>query len=654
MNKIDRFVGIDGEGIGRKPHRYTYLALVAEDGETLADARDENLSTQACLEAILSTPVSFGFALTYDITMWLRDLPAKLVYMLSRPDLRRVDESIAPSPIDWYPSNKAKHVREPGEIGYRMNYTRGRFEVRRIMHGFAGSVEIGADYASGRYNPSTPVSVVWDIFRFFGKSFVGSLKDWEVGTPGQVARIAEMKEQRSNFEHVETSAIEGYCREECVLMAQLTRKLLTAHADAGLALNVFFGPGSTAAVILNNLKIKRYSRQPMPEMMRAVACAFIGGRFEISQAGPVRQHLYSYDICSAYPFVMTSLPCLTHGTWYEEKRPAMLQRAIEESQLACVHARSNDSSQDRAWGSLPWRSKDGEIVYPAKNPGTWVWRNEYLAARRISNVTADRAWLYNTKCKCTPFAEFAEYYRLRKLWGAEGRGMALKLGINSGYGKLAQSRGSATYNNWIWAGVITSNTRAMLLDALARVRAPSDILMMATDGIVSKTPIEFDAPKVKDELGSWKPEEYKEGLMLIRPGIYFPLAEHTMKSVRSRGVHRKTLRASEEDVLRMWEKHGPRSLQFKGVDRFVGMLTGIYATPDGLIRRRSTYGDWVPIDTELSYDPKPKRSGFRDDYSLRMVDSVEGESSPYMRAISEQLPDARARMLCDLIREENY
>lgn len=52
--------------------------------------------------------------------------------------------------------------------------------------------------------------------------------------------------------------------------------------------------------------------------------------------------------------------------------------------------------------------------------------------------------------------------------------------------------------------------------------------------------------------------------------------------------------------------------------------------------------------------PKPKRSGFRDDFSLKMVDSVEGESSPYMRAISEQLPDARARMLCDLIREENY
>lgn len=59
----------------------------------------------------------------------------------------------------------------------------------------------------------------------------------------------------------------------------------------------------------------------------------------------------------------------------------------------------------------------------------------------------------------------------------------------------------------------------------------------------------------------------------------------------------------------MWEKHGPRSLVFRGVDRFVGMLTGIYATQDGLIRRRSCYGDWVPIDTELSYDPQAEAVG---------------------------------------------
>src|SRR6201999_1030385 len=101
----------------------------------------------------------------------------------------------------------------------------------------------------------------------------------------------------------------------------------------------------------------------------------------------------------------------------------------------------------------------------------------------LSRVTADRAWLYRTKCNCRPFAKFEHFYRLRKEWGKEGRGLALKLGINSGYGKLAQSRGSATYNNWIWAGNITSQTRAMLLQALTLVADPSDIVMFATDGL---------------------------------------------------------------------------------------------------------------------------------------------------------------------------
>src|SRR5690348_17906092 len=59
--------------------------------------------------------------------------------------------------------------------------------------------------------------------------------------------------------------------------------------------------------------------------------------------------------------------------------------------------------------------------------------------------------------------------------GKDGAGIVLKLGTNSTYGKTAQSVGSAPFRSWIWAGNITSGTRAQLLRAMRSEEHTSEL-----------------------------------------------------------------------------------------------------------------------------------------------------------------------------------
>src|SRR5215216_3955585 len=86
--KQRRWIGVDGEGLGRKPHRYYLLACSEGD----AIERREGLRTIACLEYLLrlgSRDANIaGYFLSYDWTMILRDMPNEKIHALLRPELR--------------------------------------------------------------------------------------------------------------------------------------------------------------------------------------------------------------------------------------------------------------------------------------------------------------------------------------------------------------------------------------------------------------------------------------------------------------------------------------------------------------------------------------------------------------------------------------
>jgi len=637
-NPSERIIGIDGEGQGRKPHLYTYLAAADERGKRWSVAASRGLSSEQCLDFILDLPrrsLIFGYAFLYDLTKLLQDLPDAALYLLFHEKEREMfyidDEGKLKSrhrPVRWGP--------------YKLNYMNRRFSVHHI-------------YSNRRVT-------VWDIFAFFQSKFTKAVVDWQIAAKERLADMERMKDLRASFDQMSADAVHEYCDEECLYLSKLGRQLIQVHRDCGLELKSYYGAGSTASVLLDKMNVLEYRAPPPEEMREALACAFFGGRFENSVVGPVEGPVYNYDISSAYPYQAMLLPCLKCGQWQKTKS----ESRILDSRLALIHW-STAAIQPSAWGTLPIRSTDGTIAFPLSAKGGWTWKDEYLAARRYNHdVTFTEAWIYNTDCDHRPFQRLGEIYRERVRIGKEARGIVLKLGPNSVYGKVAQSRGGIEppFQSWIWAGNITSGCRAQLLEAQLSATDPWNVLMYATDGVWSREKLCLPKPIdtgtsdcVKDgkhvPLGGWEEKTFEAGVFAVRPGIYFPLSptEDQLKEVRARGLGKKVLYAQWPKIIEAWEK-GDREVTVGGIERFIGAKTGVSkAGKPGHYKytRSPYYGELVKHPIKVSFHPAPKRETIFKDGRLVPWHRL-GESVPYERALMS--PEKLALQLATLIAEE--
>ena len=414
------YLGIDGEGIGREPHRYVLLAVGEESGErNWYIENPAGLSTFDCLRFIASLPAGnaklFAYAFNYDLTKMLQDIDDERLYRLFRPELRNgkgEGKKRGPEPIMWR--------------GFTLNLIGSKFTV-----GYKGKQ-----------------IVIWDIFKFYQGKFVTALQDWKVGTGETVAETERMKALRSSFKPEDMPEIRTYCFSECKDMATLAHKLVTAHEDAGLVLTSFYGAGSTASAMLKLMGIKEVLVPAPIEMRHAVASAFFGGRFENSVVGEITLSVCNWDISSAYPYQTCFLPCLLHGEWEHTTRREDLDAADVKS--ACVEYALGDSPLGviRDWGPFPFREADGSICFPSCSGGGWVWKAEYLAGERFCEkrypgaVQFKSAWIYHCKCECQPFVRIPHYYRERCRIGKEGAGIVFKLGPN-GRRRLTSGSGGA-------------------------------------------------------------------------------------------------------------------------------------------------------------------------------------------------------------------
>lgn len=392
--------------------------------------------------------------------------------------------------------------------------------------------------------------------------------------------------------------------------------------------------------------------------------------------------LWSYDISSAYPYALTLLPCLDagHGAWVHER--ATRTREVPEERATLVRY-AYTKSADTAWAPLPFRDEGGNICFPRYSDGGYVWRDEFAAAQKLvpGCLRALDWWTWRPKCRHRPFKELAAYYRYRASLGKDARGIAIKLGMNSCYGKLAQSVGSARYQSWVWAGMTTSITRAMILALLSQHRDLASVISIATDGIYTterlcdrcddaqgnaghyrsrrcqlprpKNTGTFDLPK---PLGAWEEKRVEGAMFFARPGVYFPLGDLETraaiadKEVKARGVGRKNVADHWGRIVSTFVDEGiGGTAKLPGVTRFCGAKTSISLSSKGFRRadgkqlqksptttEKPCYGRWVDREVRLTFDPKPKRETPAADYrgeplSTRDVRGV-GLSAPYKRA----------------------
>jgi DNA polymerase family B len=514
-----RFIGLDGEGAGTDEHgRQNYLLLRAGDGSNRLRRKlhtGERLRTEDCLDFILALPkeaILVGYFFGYDTTMILRDLPPDRLKRLFEP-----------------------HDYSKGKAPYTRSYTRWEsFGIEYLPRQYLRVCRI--DRNTLKVIPGS-ARTVNEVGGFFQKSFVEALRDWEIGDKKTIEMIAANKDRRESFTEISEEEAR-YCAAECKLLAQLMQKFRATCIEANLEPRQWRGAGHIAARLheLHDTP-KRKSRKRSKIIDSLASAAYYGGRFEVTTIGRITGEIWEYDINSAYPAGMLELPCPMHSRWKKfQGNPVIDAHRLYIADLSFSH---DDSS---FLGSFPIRER-GRLYFPRMGSGVY-WSPEILAAIRAGATVRVKGGYYcDEKCSCRPFEWVRELYEFRKSIGKSARGYPIKLGINGLYGKFAQRIGSAPWQDYVMAGLITSFTRAKLIDAYSN--APDDVLYIATDAIYSRRRLPLD---IGSGLGQWE-ESRRDGMFVVQPGIYWS----GDKQPKTRGIPRSIIIENREAFESAWD-----------------------------------------------------------------------------------------------------
>lgn len=624
--RVQRFVGCDGEGVGSGPaHKFVLFRM----GHRELYDRGRKLKTAQLLKFITDHPsrndVLVGFAFEYDITSILIDATPKQRQKL----------------IDAYaqPTGAAKKspywtwLRFDGLPAFGVNWlARNHLEV---------CIE-----SSSRPRKAAKGSIrrIYDTFGFFGKSFIGSLKAWDVGAD-RLALIEKLKPQRSTFTTI-TQEIRDYNKLECDLLAELMEKFRSTCEDCDLHPRTWNGAGKIASFLHRThgtVRAKDLAKLVPKGVLRMAHAAYYGGRFEITRAGRLPMPVWEHDINSAYPAAMQALPCLLHGDWTKEpgeKLGALLH--LDPDAIFVAPVRFAYHHKQFLCG-FPFRDKTkGGLSWPRLGNGVY-WSNEILSGLQLgATITLRSGWLYHRRCDCSPFAWVNERYLQRKALGKKGE--PIKLGLNSLYGKLAQRIGDPPYRNPIHAGLITAACRSQLNDAIRCANDPRDIVMIATDGIYTVNHMLSRLP-AGDALGTWKITLH-DSLFIMQPGFYWGPGDLT----KSRGLSTATVDRYRAEIESAWDayckKYGPRDSRAT-MRAYLDDAAAAYASGDrvqsakleafafrerfpainiefpafiGLraaahMKQPHLAGTWQTQQRKLSFDWSAKRSGYAEGFS---------------------------------------
>jgi hypothetical protein len=323
--------------------------------------------------------------------------------------------------------------------------------------------------------------------------------------------------------------IRKYNAIECDLLAQLMEKFRAICLDADLHPATWNGAGKLAAYLHTHhgtLKAVEIASLVPHGVLQMASDGYYGGRFEISRPGEVVGRdgpIHEYDENSAYPAAMLDLPCLLHGRWRKANAAWLASAPADAVYIARLRFRHDGIP----FCGLPIRQKSGRLYWPEEGQGTY-WACEIRSAQRLgAHIEFFEGWCYvrGKGCRCHSFDWVHELYQRRLDLGKDMRGLPLKYGCTSLYGKLAQRVGGKPWTNMVWAGLVTATVRAHLNDAIAQ--APHDIIMIATDGIFSRVPLQLDLGK---GLGQWEHKQH-DRMFIVQPGLYWGAAKPKTRGV---------------------------------------------------------------------------------------------------------------------------
>ena len=564
----------------RYPRHDTYLwGAAADDGRPpswLIAAATKGLDKRPLdaiqiLDRLLSLPGQFGpavfvmFSFGYDITQILKHLPYQKAWQIEKretyPHRNGKSRRIRHSPVLWK--------------GYAISYVKGKsFDVWRLANP-------DQPYLGKKLHTTAHIRI-YDVFGFFQSSF-SAVVDSMVGsgraTKEEAEFITAMKGRRDQFSQEDIEQIKAYTTLELRLLARMMGDLRVGFEETGLHLRHWHGAGAAASALIESQKLKmRYgpdiAASNISPQQTAAHHAYYGGRIELLKQGYVENRaLHVYDIASAYPAAMVEFPSLAGGEWVGKSGTEFAKGSLRDLR-ATVEAASclsmfkiqfqfptyerYDPDARKAvfipFYPLPYRDKRGGILYPASGYG-WYNREEALGAiswlerfvpdyprprnkhQKMTVFDIGEAWIFEPgqegRANQGPFDFVRDRFAQRRTIKEEAdragrydiREKAIKLSLNSIYGKLAQSVGSdgeaPTVANPYYAAATTAYCRRRLIEAA--LLDPHAIVFFATDGIVSTRPLKGLA-RVREkgdvvDLGDWEYCEADSGLFVM-PGVY--------------------------------------------------------------------------------------------------------------------------------------
>lgn len=534
------FIAWDGEGWTDTDGEHRYMYMANSLGEYI---ESPELATKACLNFLLRTGAQNPRALHviygggYDVTHWLRHMH----YMWR-------DTLVDYGDVSWE--------------GYRIKYVPNKWFT------------LSGTYPGGQYTTVT----IWDVMTFYQSSFIKALESRGLAVPQEVEAG---KAGRNTFTLDDLEFIHTYTGHELRLLVDLCESLRAEFQEADIPLDKYHGPGAVANAVMKQRGIVNHKRVENEVTELLCMRAYFGGRFEPFKVGHYRGKVYQADIGSAYPHKIARLPSLVNSHW--EYRS---EYTGELGIWRCNYHTDGDPAQPHP---LPWRAHTGAVGFPSHVENVWLWTYE------AQHVKPQDGYVLIIDNDEQPFAFVKDYYATRKQWKAEGRGgaHALKLALNSLYGKMAQREGANVdgpprFHQLAWAGMVTSQTRAQLWDAIQLV--PDSVIAVETDSVT--TTRKLDGLSYSGELGDWEVDEY-DWITYLQSGVYWTNKGQNTK-IKTRGISPGEL--NHEQVLHYLDSDLSEPL-LTSVRRFIGITNP----------QRAHYGQWLDTPRELSLNSGGKR-----------------------------------------------
>lgn len=591
-------IGVDGEGYWDTENR-THVYDMVSVGSNIVWSQGHHLTMYDVVDAIReksfevihrgNRPVFVGFFLNYDFTQWIRSLsPWELTRLHEmsigahdRQTAKRQDAPKYLAPSTFRPSldvyrdddgyseidDTTRGVFSPYRFKVRFNYEKAMTFRFPRPESLQNARALRLDPTNDDDRKVIDKTITWievkiqDMGSIFGCSFVEAVQSLNVPLSdternvliaGKAQRGVNCTREQRVTQFMDLAQ---YNQTEIDVTYRLFTTLAQTLTDMGIVLRAdtdFDGIGTVARIYLAQqanvthiMESYEYVDALGPACYEAANKSFSGGNINLYRPG-IFDTVYGYDINSAYPATLSEIPNFRDANVTYPKSWAEVERGVEDaddSSYYLVHIAYHGTNE--RMGGLNYRNSDYTIIQPPDGQG-WYWAHEVIAAQRAGLIQPFvkllGAYRITPVYTDKPFAFVGELYTKRHEVGKKtALGHAIKLVMNSIYGKVTQQVGNPRYASAIVASLVTAGCRTQILNAIATHPVGyEDVVMVATDGVFFTTPHPY-LDLSDHTLGAWGETVYHNEFFL-KSGIWGGLRDDNAMvdenkwSIKTRGL----------------------------------------------------------------------------------------------------------------------